>query len=253
MGYRDELEALRARNAELEDELVAARRELRERGRASDDARNVIVGGPTRLHRELELDGELDDEGLELLVGELRQDLGEIGRTEQLGQTLTWTTALGQSGRIVEVTCQRRRGKTRILIRENLRQLVGGLFGGGLGGGGGGGMGFVVPLGLRFPAAIPFLVVGWFVFVYAVVRSIYGRLANKRAASLDRLVIRLERVLRSELPAQQAGNGLRVASLGPNDRDREAAAEAELEAEAEAGAAVEAEPDPQASSFEPPR
>lgn len=225
MGYRDELEALRAKNKQLEAELAVARREIEgDRARQNRDEASILAGGPIRITRELELDAELDESGLELLVDELRREVGEVGRTEQLGQTLTWATTQ-QGGRIVEVSCVRRKGRTRITIRENLRQLVGGLFGGGLGGGGGGGMAFVIPMAMRVPGLLPVFILGWFLLCYAVVRSIFRRLSRRRAAKLDELTLRLGQQLRREIQDTTAA-GLRV-------DDQQASAEAELQTEAE--------------------
>jgi hypothetical protein len=231
VGYRDELEALRAKNAELEEELAATRREIeRDRRTLRQDEPHWFLGGPSRLTREIELDGELDEEGLELLVDELRREIGEVGRTEQLGQTLTWASN-AQSGRLVEVSCVRRKGRTRITIRENLKQLAGGLFGGGLGGAGGGGMGFVVPLAMRTPALVPFFIIGWFVLVYAVVRTVYARLAMKRGQKLDALTLRLGRELRRELRSATAEE--RRAAVRVQTDDDEHGAELEALAEDE--------------------
>ncbi|MBW2454366.1 MAG: hypothetical protein JRI68_07640 [Deltaproteobacteria bacterium] len=245
MGYRDEAEALRAANATLTaelDEMRARLLELERRDRTGVGRYHVLLGGPTRLVSETELDGELSEEGHEMLVATLRRELGEIGRTERIGNTLAWSTT-GRSGRFVEVTCESRKGGTHLRIEEPLRNLLGGLFGGGIGGGGGGGMAFIVPLSLRFPGLLPFLLVGWILLLYLVMRAIFGRIARKRSHQLEALMERLGSNLESELSlgpgAVATTPGVRVQAAADPDLAGDAEAEAEQEAELDSRATTQ--------------
>ena len=189
MGYRDELEALRARNEELEGE-VAALREALGRG-TGPDRWTGFLGAPTRLQLVGELEGELDEDALEELVASLRRAFGEVGRTEQLGRTLTWSTTR-QGGRAVEVICRRAGGKTELSLHESQQPLIGGVVGAGLGGLGGGGMGFVVAFGLRAPGLLPVFILAWLLLVFLACRMVYARLVEQRRTQLAELLHRLE-------------------------------------------------------------
>lgn len=212
MGYRDEDEALRARVAHLETELEATQAELaRLRGgeSASFGAPNAWLGGPTRLGFEREIPFELDEEGFEELVSILRAELGELGRLDRVGGTLTWATSYSrnQGGRRVEVSMERRRGKTRVVVREHLGQLAGGLFGGIVGGLGGGGLGALIPLTIAGGIAapwVPLLAVGWVGVTWSGVRLGYGALARRRAGDHARIARRIDEVLAARAPSPKA-------------------------------------------------
>lgn len=203
MGYRDEDEALRARVAHLEAELGEAHAELERLRGASPDAfgePSTLLGGPTELGFEREIDRELDEETLEEIVGILRHELGDVGRLDRLGGTLTWVTSRdpNQGGRRVEVTIERRRGRTRVVVRERLGQLAGGLFGSIVGGVGGGGLGGVIPaaiFGGVAPVLIPVLALGWVGGTWAAVRLGYGALTRRRAREHARIARRLDTVI----------------------------------------------------------
>ncbi len=213
MGYRDDEEALRARVAHLKGELAEANAEIaRLRGAPSVEAfgrSNAWLGGPTQLGFERELDHELSEEDLEELVSILRVELGELGRTDRVGGTLTWATNHhpNQGGRRVEVTIERRRGRTRLVVRERLGQVAGGLFGGIVGGLGGGGLGGVVPLAIVGGVAapiIPLLAVGWIGLTWGGVRVAYGALTRRRAEEHARLARRVDALFAESRPGVRA-------------------------------------------------
>src|SRR5258705_12145329 len=106
---------------------------------------NPWISGHTRLVFERVVDGELPEGEYETLVDEIRLFMEDGGQVSQFGRSFTWTTARpGQhSGvrRNLEVTVSIRTGRARILVQENLTNMIGGVFGGIGGGMGGGGMG----------------------------------------------------------------------------------------------------------------
>jgi hypothetical protein len=224
VGYRDDDEALRARVAHLEGELAEANAELaRLKGAKSDEAfgrSNAWLGGATRLGFERELDHELSEEDLEELVSILRLEFGELGRTDRIGGTLTWGTGQhrNQGGRLVEVTVERRRGRTRLVVRESLGLIAGGLFGGIVGGLGGGGLGAVVPLAIVggvAPPIIPLLAIGWLGLTWGGVRVLYGSLARRRAEGHTRLARRIDSLFAESRPAVRA----RVEASAEDERE----------------------------------
>lgn len=224
VGYRDDDEALRARVAHLEGELAEANAEIaRLKGAKSDEAlgrSSAWLGGPTQLGFERELDHELSEEDLEELVSILRVELGELGRTDRVGGTLTWATSHhpNQGGRRVEVTIERRRGRTRLVVRERLGQVAGGLFGGIVGGLGGGGLGGVVPLAIVGGVAapiIPLLAVGWIGLTWGGVRVAYGALTRRRAEEHARIARRVDTLFAESRPAVRA----RVEASADDERE----------------------------------
>ncbi|MCA9613131.1 MAG: hypothetical protein H6723_10865 [Sandaracinus sp.] len=237
MGYRDEEGALRARVAHLEGELDEAHAEIERLRGASPDAfgePNALLGGPTELGFEREVDRELDDETLEELVGILRHELGDVGRLDRLGGTLTWVTSRdpNQGGRRVEVTIERRRGRTRVAVRERLGQVAGGLFGGIVGGVGGGGLGGVIPaaiFGGVAPVLIPVLALGWVGGTWAAVRLGYRALTRRRAREHARIARRFDTVIgtRANVRArveedESVGEPVEVEAAAATRRGREA-------------------------------
>ncbi|MEK7401106.1 MAG: serine/threonine-protein kinase [Gemmatimonadota bacterium] len=158
---------------------------------------NWIIGGPTRLLFEREIEGEIAEADYPVLVEEIRRMLGEVGVVSQLGRSFTWSLNRGSSGiTMIEIGVAIRNGRTRIMAQENLGQLIGAIFGG-LGGGlGGGGLGPVmgVALGttpLLVPAAGFFIVPAWLGIVYSIARFTYSRSVKARATKLGNLTDRL--------------------------------------------------------------
>ena len=99
-----------------------------------------FFGAPRRLVFESEVDGELLDERREDVVEIIRDGMGDQGRVESLGRTVTWapTPVSNNAQRRLTVKVRTRDGRTRIRIDEDLLPLIGGVwagfgFGGGLG------------------------------------------------------------------------------------------------------------------------
>jgi serine/threonine protein kinase len=151
--------------------------------------RNIIIGGPTRLLYERIIEGEVADADFPVLVEEIRLGLGEVGQVAQLGRSFTWTLSKGSSGlRNVEIAVTVRAGSTRILVQENLNNLIGGVFGGVGGGVGGGGMGPImgglIGGGLLAPAAAGVLIPLWLTIVYGIARTSYHYAVKRRERKL---------------------------------------------------------------------
>jgi hypothetical protein len=194
-----------------------------------------LWGAPKELSYETIIDRELTAARHEEVADVIREVMGETGRVEVLGSSLTWTPALQYNGqqRALSVSLRARNGKTVVRIRENFTQLrLGAWLGLGIGLGLGGGTGMAAVAGARgggIPAAIAFLLVTVVSLVLA--RVVCASVAKSRAAQLGQLQQRI-------FEALGASPGPRIEARGDRadvDTDAEAHAEAEAEAEAEAG------------------
>jgi hypothetical protein len=168
---------------------------------------NIFIGGPTRVLFERTVDGELDERDYSEMVDEIRRCMKEVGQVSQIGRSFTWMLNKGTSGtRNVEIVVSVRPGKTRILVQENLNNLIGAVFGGIGGGMGGGGMGPIMGIflgGLQFPGiAAAFLVPAWLTIVYATARTSYHYAVRRREKALSKVADRLAQ-LAEELIAQE--------------------------------------------------
>ncbi|HUF81211.1 MAG TPA: hypothetical protein VMN03_08750, partial [Burkholderiales bacterium] len=167
---------------------------------------NVIIGGPTRIGFERIVAGELDETDFALLVEEIRRFMGEVGQVSQLGRSFTWTLIKGNSGtRNVEVAVTVRGGRTRILVQENLNNLMGAIFGGlggGLGGGGGVPVAAAVMGATHNPALLLFALPAWLLTVFAIARTSYHFSAKGRARKLEELANRLAHAAQSLIEEQ---------------------------------------------------
>lgn len=234
MAYRDELEAMRARVDRLEEELDAAHEEiarLSDRGAEAPPRtpRSWFLGGPTRVTREVELDGELSEDGYERIVSALREELGSLGSVDRVGRSLAWR-AMGQAqhARMLEATVEVRDGRTRIRLIESFGALAGSLFGGIGGGVGGGALGGIIPLAIfaGVPEVVmPAIGVAWIGAVLGGVRLLYGRTTRARERSLHALADRLERIAREVVTAPVVQVRVEDAEDGEGSRDEEPADE----------------------------
>jgi serine/threonine protein kinase len=162
--------------------------------------RNRLIGGPTRVLIERIIEGEVPDAEFPVLVDEIRRVLGNVGQVSQLGRSFTWTAAGGSGGRMLEVVVAVRGGRTRIVIQEHLKNLIGGIFGGIGGGMGGGGMGPILGVmidGLNMAgAAVAVAVPAWLLFTFATARTSYYYASRRRVRQLEKLIQRLDTVAR---------------------------------------------------------
>lgn len=123
MTYRGEEDAQRARVAELEKELDAAKRKIAVLEGAGDEAspgtviaRSRISGGPTRYEREMLLPYAIDEEGYEAIAKVLRTRLRL--NAAQVGRTLTVPSVF---------TLEREGGGTRIRLVGDWRSMPAGV------------------------------------------------------------------------------------------------------------------------------
>ena len=200
-----------ARDVGIPTELVRrAERSLSQRTLSRELAleqpkHNIFIGGPTRILFERIVDGELDERDYSELVDEIRRCMKEVGQVSQLGSSFTWTLNKNTS-RNVEIVVSVRPGKTRILVQENLNNLIGAIYGGIGGGMGGGGLGPMMGVmfgALGLPgAAAAFFVPAWLTIVYTTARTSYYYAVKRREKKLSGVADRLAQ-LAEELIGQE--------------------------------------------------
>ena len=163
--------------------------------RGESPKRNRWIGGPTSLHFERVVEGELPDLEWQVLVDEIRRSLRNVGQLSQFGRSFSWVaTRRGSAQRDLEVAVSVRGGRTRITIQENLGALIGGIFGGIGGGVGGGAMGPIIVTfagALHIPQALAVIIPLWMATVYATARTGFHYSTQKRVRELTGLADRL--------------------------------------------------------------
>ena len=160
---------------------------------------SVIAGGPTRLHYERIIEGELPDADFPVLLDEIRRAMGSAGTVSQLGRSFTWTPTRTDTSRLLEITVTVRAGRTRLTVQENLGRLLGavyGAIGGGVGGGGFGLIGGVVGGALGATYLLPVLLPAWILATYGGSRLTYRYTSFKRRRDLEGLTDHLASVTR---------------------------------------------------------
>jgi hypothetical protein len=169
--------------------------------------KNWFLGGPTRILHERTVEGEVPETEFPVMVDEIRRVVGNVGQVAQLGRSFTWNAA-GAYGRMLEVVVSVRAGRTRIIIQESLKNLIGGIYGGIGGGMGGGGLGPMIGLmidGLNLGgAAVAVVAPAWLLITYATARTSYYYATRRRGRQLATLADRLEAAAR-ELVAADSG------------------------------------------------
>ena len=162
---------------------------------------NIVIGGPTRIVHERLVPGEVAEVDFPLLVEDIRNSMGELGQVSQLGRSFTWVLNKGSSGtRNVEIAVMVRNGRTRIVVQENLNNLIGAVFGGVCGGLGGGGLGPLFGIffgGMHMPGvAAAFFVPAWLALVFSGARSAFHYAVKRRERKLSELADRLATLAR---------------------------------------------------------
>jgi hypothetical protein len=196
----DEMESL-ASEAGLDPELV--RRAAQEISLREAQRLTPWLGAPRRVLLERTLPGELSEDAWEAMVGEVQRSLGSLGFPARVGRSRSWS--VGGAGpsvshRSVSITTSIQDGNTILRVEESLHHLAGGLFGGLVGGLGGGTTGLWIGLGLSVlhsPAAAIGLVLAGLSGSYLLARTVFARVAHRRAVELDRLLDRLEEIART--------------------------------------------------------
>jgi hypothetical protein len=167
-----------------------------------------FVGGPLTAAQEEVVEGELDEDGFQVLLHTLQQGLGEFGLPSLMARTLTWKNETAKNGgRSTMATVSVRGGRTTIRIEESYQQVAGGFQGGiTVGGGVGVGVGFGVPLataagslltGIAFP-------VGAILAAYVIARGTYRDYVGRRQRKIAEVLARMVEVARQEVGPQRA-------------------------------------------------
>jgi hypothetical protein len=233
-AYRDETETLRARVAELEQEVASLRDATsREGERPWSGSVARVFGAPFSLVEEHVLEAPLDDALLEEILEVLRARLGAVGivtRTTSKG-AVTWQCGPPALQRIVEVTLKPDGARTKLRIVERIGQLAGGLFGGIVGGVGGGvGLGFGVPLMIELHSArlLPFTIPATVLAVWMAVRTGFAGAARRRQRQLGAVAAEIARIAQD-----RAVPRTRVASESEGERESESESKSKRESESE--------------------
>ncbi|HEX6806856.1 MAG TPA: serine/threonine-protein kinase [Gemmatimonadaceae bacterium] len=164
----------------------------------------ALIGGPTRLHLETTVDGEIADADFELLLRSIRRAMGDAGHMSVFARTLSWSTTGNE--RRVNITISSRAGRTTVTIGERLTPLIGGIFGGVGGGLGGGGSAGVVALAQKLfgSGSIGIALVGWLAATYGIARTIYSVTVKRRERRHQALLAELVSLVGEvAAPAQQ--------------------------------------------------
>jgi serine/threonine-protein kinase len=140
----------------------------------------ALIGGPTRLHVEATVDGEIADAEFEVLLQSIRRAMGDAGHMSVFARTLSWSTTGNE--RRVNITISSRAGRTTVTIGERLGPMIGGIFGGVGGGLGGGGSAGAVALAQKIfgNGSIGIALVGWLAATYGIARTIYSVTVKRR-------------------------------------------------------------------------
>lgn len=169
------------------------------------------LGAPTRIVFERVVDGEIPIEEFEPLIAEVRRTFGDNGVPSVLGRSLAWsssgTARRKAQGRNLDVSVVVRGGVTTIRVEEELRNLAGGLFGGLLGGGAGGTTGITIGIGMQVFQSFPIAALMWVTAAggfYALARTIFGNISEKRERELRALADRLEELVTAAAVTQSA-------------------------------------------------
>lgn len=216
------------------------------------EPRTPLWGMVLKSRQELSFDGLVDDETVEEIVELCRERTGILGRLDNYGKSLVWTSStMGQNQRLLVVRVARRNGQTSLLVEElNWPVLIALWVGGGVGVGVGVGVPMTVALAAAGLASIAsFLFASWILLVLFVIfwiaRSIgKGRATVRRsitegaAALIQKGVLQREadsEATRARVQPASEQKQLRLASAAARDVDLDDA-EADAEAEAESAA-----------------
>jgi hypothetical protein len=160
---------------------------------------NVLAGGPTRLHYERIIEGELPEGDFPVVVDEIRRAMGTAGTVSQMGKSFTWSITRTDTSRLLEITVTVRGGRTRLTIQEDLVRLLGGLYGG-VGGGVGAGGGFavagIVAGALHAPFLLPLVIPCWLLAIYGGTRLTYRHISHNRRRDLEAMADHLASVIK---------------------------------------------------------
>jgi hypothetical protein len=207
MSYRDDRDADQARIADLEHELVAAKRRVAELEGKQSQALVLASGGalattgepnsaaakwfgaPLRLSLERRFEGAYPVDKLEDLLEVIQRITKDRGRTELLRSSLTWWSGSPErgTGPFMTLTISVKDGATTLIANDRLGPLAGVIFGAIGGGVGGGAIMAPIAASIAMPILAPVFAIGWLGGFYAITRKLYKRSATKRAQQLQTL------------------------------------------------------------------
>lgn len=208
-------------------------------------AEGAWLGFPLRTLLEEELDGEITADSHEDLVDAIQVVMGDAGRVQIVGKTLTWTPTVTPSGssRQLTVTVRARNGRTSVRVDELHRNLAAGLF---LGLGFGLGFGGSIPTALIVYKAFYsglisiFAVFAMLAGVFVLARVLYTAICRRHAKSQQVLMRRLTAAVRAAPTSPRITEGKKV-RVGVDKTNKVSEVIDESEANVEADAEAEAE------------
>ena len=174
-----------------------------------------LFGGPLSASFERELEGELDEEGVEQVLASAQQALGMHGRWYRSGRLWSWSPE-GVT-RQLRVSVEVQDGRTRLRLEERLGGLAGALWGGLFGGSIGAASGLALPIGLaalHSPSAALALFGAMMAGSFFLTRHLFRSLTRKRHREMQELADRLAGEAARELEA--------IADSGPGRQTEEA-------------------------------
>ena len=221
MSYRDDLDAAHERIRALERELEATRAELAQSTalvKAEHHAlveadrtprTSMLLGAPTRLSHEREVDGVAPESCYIEIVDYLGREFDVGGRTSTLAGRLEWTSSTQANGigPFITVTVTSFEERTSIRVHERLGQLAGAIFGGV---GGGVGLGGIMAPGSLFlvnpilgAVALPL----WLGGSWLSCRWLYKRGVRKRDKKLARALDDITEIVTRAIERGRAEGG----------------------------------------------
>ena len=175
----------------------------------------TLIGGPTRLHLEATVDGEIEEADFEILLRSIRNAMGEAGHMGVFAKTLSWAPT--GTDRRLSITISSRGGRTVVTIDERLAQLIGAFFGGIGGGMGGGGSAGIAALAQKLlgsewiaPALLAYLGL-----TYGVARTAFSLSTRRRERRLAQLLEELVASIRKAATPPRQPLGADADTRGP--------------------------------------
>jgi serine/threonine protein kinase len=176
-----------------------------------DDARPLVLPeshSRRRIALRSEAPGRPGPGSLSRIVTLIEHTLGMDGSVDILGESMRWSPRMvsGTHIRPLRVTLEPGAGGTRILISENLKPLIGGLYGGLLGGGLGGiggGVGWM-PFAFIGPGVGVAFLLFLTVFFVSLTVGLQRRITRTRTAQLQDLMVALQTELGAPPPQTES-------------------------------------------------
>jgi eukaryotic-like serine/threonine-protein kinase len=175
----------------------------------------ALIGGPTRLHLEATIEGEIPEADFEVLLRSIRNAMGDAGHMSVFARTLSWSPT--GTDRRLNITISSRGGRTTVTMDERLAPLVGGFFGGiggGMGGGGSAGIAALAQKLLGSEWIVPALI-AYLGLTYGVARTAFSLSARRRERRLAHLMNELVSSIREVATTPREPLGAGADTRGP--------------------------------------